>query len=395
MSTAANDEAPLHRFSIRRNSTQLNLGLILLVVAGIMSVVVGNSSLNRIENAVARDIADLVQSEAPEGRPVGEVMDRTGQAMSDAWIWSRSLGVGVVVLAAFLTTVLIVLGMRLITVELWIRRMGAGDLDYKPTIRGRDEVTETARSVEELRQRSIKALQLDLVRKLSEGLKEKNEELEGLVEQLQRSQEQIIMRRKLVELGELTAGVAHEIRNPLNFMKNFSEASEDLVSELEELIAESAGHFRGTGHEEIREITGHLSVNLRRIRKHGGRVERIVGDMVKMGQGGGEPQLVSVNDLLAKQAYIPTVWLTTRRVGVDIEIRIRDNGCGIPDDVIDKIFNPFFTTKPTDKGTGLGLSLSHDIVRQHGGSITPVSKAGEYTEMIITFPAGAEMAAVA
>ena len=464
-------EAPLHRFSIRRNGTKINIGLLLLVALGVMSVVVGGRSFDDVEAAMERDIADLVQSEGVASRPSTDVMDETAQALASGRKWSLGMGIGFVVLAAFLTSVLIILGMRLITIELWIRRMGAGDLDYKPTIRGRDEVTETARSVEELRQRSIKALQLDLVKKLSEGLKEKNAELEQLVEQLQRSQEQIIMRRKLVELGQLTAGVAHEIRNPLNFMKNFSEASEDLLNELEDVIAESIGELQGAGHEEIHEITQHLSVNLRRIRDHGGRVERIVGDMVKMGRGGGELQLVSLNDLLAKQAslayqsalaqhpefrvdfrqefdpgvgrarvvaedmsrvfinvvnnafyamvekmggmtngdgvptgdggdagnsvYIPTVWLKTKRVGDDIEICIRDNGCGIPDNVIDKIFNPFFTTKPTDKGTGLGLSLSHDIVRQHGGSIIPVSKAGEYTEMVITFPADAEVAAVA
>ena len=99
--------------------------------------------------------------------------------------------------------------------------------------------------------------------------------------------------------------------------------------------------------------------------------------------------------MAARIAYVPTVWLKTRRSGDEIEIRIRDNGNGIPGDVIDKVFNPFFTTKPTDKGTGLGLSLSHDIVRQHGGSISPLSEPGEFTEMIIRIPARAEVVAVA
>lgn len=94
-------------------------------------------------------------------------------------------------------------------------------------------------------------------------------------------------------------------------------------------------------------------------------------------------------------AYVPTVWLKTRRRGDEIEIRIRDNGSGIPGDVIDKVFNPFFTTKPTDKGTGLGLSLSHDIVRQRGRSISPLSEPGEFTALIIRIPAGADAVAVA
>ena len=453
------EEPPLPRFSIRRKGTQIHLGLLLLIALGITSVVVGNRSFNDIEAAVSRDVEDLIQSEELAGRPQSELMGRTAGALSSGRMWSRGMGIGFVALAVFLTTVLILLGMRLITVELWIRRMGAGDLDYQPAIRGKDEVTETARSVEELRQRSIKALQLDLVKKLSEGLKEKNEELEQLVGELQQRQEQIIMRRKLVELGELTAGVAHEIRNPLNFVKNFSEASRELLDELEQVLGESTDRLEGDDRREIDELTRHLGVNLTRILEHGNRVERIVRDMVQIGRGGGELQWVTINDLLAKQAslayqsiraqnrefqvdirhefdpdvgrarvvaedmsrvfinvmqnacywtaekmhagnggegaYVPTVWLKTRRSGDEIEIRIRDNGNGIPRDVIDKVFNPFFTTKPTDKGTGLGLSLSHDIVRQHGGSISPLSEPGEFTEMIIKIPAGTEAVAVA
>ena len=458
-SGGAREEPPLPRFSIRRKGTQINLGLLLLIALGITSVVVGNRSFNDIETAVSQDIEGLVQSEGPAGQPAAGLMERTAAALANGRMWSRAMGVGFVALAIFLTTVLILLGMRLITIELWIRRMGAGDLEYKPTIRGKDEVTETARSVEELRQRSIKALQLDLVKKLSDGLKEKNEELEQLVDELRQRQEQIIMRQKLVELGELTAGVAHEIRNPLNFMKNFSEASRELLEELEQVLGESRDRLRGDDRTEIDELTRHLGVNLTRILEHGDRVERIVRDMVQIGRGGGELQWVTMNDLLAKQAslayqsvraqnqefqvdirhefdpdvgrvrvvaedmsrvfinvmqnacywtaekmqaghgsesdYVPTVWLKTRRRGDEIEIRIRDNGNGIARDVIDKVFNPFFTTKPTDKGTGLGLSLSHDIVRQHGGSMSPLSEPGEFTEMIITIPANAEAAAVA
>ncbi len=455
----ANEEPPLPRFSIRRKGTQINLGLLLLIALGITSVVVGTRSFDDIEAAVSQDIEDLVEPEELAGRPVDELMGRTADALSNGRMWSRAMGIGFVALAVFLTTVLILLGMRLITIELWIRRMGAGDLEYRPVIRGKDEVTETARSVEELRQRSIKALQLDLVRKLSEGLKEKNAELEQLVDELQQRQEQIIMRRKLVELGELTAGVAHEIRNPLNFMKNFSEASRELLEELDQVLAESGDRLEGDDREEIDELTRQLGANLTRILEHGDRVERIVRDMVQIGRGGGELQWVTINDLLAKQAslayqsvraqnrefqvdirhefdpevgrvrvvtedmsrvfinvmqnacywtaekmlavdggesaYVPTVWLKTRRRGDEIEICIRDNGNGIPGDVIDKVFNPFFTTKPTDKGTGLGLSLSHDIVRQHGGSISPLSEPGEFTEMIIRIPARGDGVAVA
>ena len=145
----ANEEPPLPRFSIRRKGTQINLGLLLLIALGITSVVVGTRSFDDIETAVSRDIEDLMQSDEIAGRPLDESMGRTADALSDGRMWSRGMGIGFVALAVFLTTVLILLGMRLITIELWIRRMGAGDLDYKPTIRGKDEVTETARSVEE------------------------------------------------------------------------------------------------------------------------------------------------------------------------------------------------------------------------------------------------------
>ena len=107
--------------------------------------------------------------------------------------------------------------------------MGEGNLDYKVDLPGNDEVNEAADALERLRQRSIEALHLDLVRELSDDLQQKNDELQRVLLELQQTQDQIILRQKLVELGELTAGVAHEIRNPLNFMKNFSEASEELV----------------------------------------------------------------------------------------------------------------------------------------------------------------------
>ena len=363
------------------------------------------------------------------------------------------MGIGFVALAVFLTTVLILLGMRLITVELWIRRMGAGDLDYQPAIRGKDEVTETARSIEELRQRSIKALQLDLVQKLSEGLKEKNEELEQLVNELQQRQEQIIMRRKLVELGELTAGVAHEIRNPLNFVKNFSEASGDLVEELKEVLEEEGVELSEEQRGLVEDITGDLISNVERISSHGQRADRIVNDMLQMGRGGQEFRPTDINALLDEHArlayhsargtnqefqldikedfdptvgeldvipqdigrvflnmvsnagyaahekrmsigdgsigigkYMPTLSLHTKREGDMVEIRIGDNGTGMPPDVVEKIFNPFFTTKPTDQGTGLGLAISADIVRRHGGNIRVESEPGEGTEMIIDLP---------
>ena len=294
-------------------------------------------------------------------------------------------------------------------------------------------------------------VRLNLVEKLSQDLQAKNEELEGVLQELRRTQDQIVQRQKLAELGELTAGVAHEIRNPLNFIKNFSEASGELLQELNETVEENANRLSDEARELIEEISADLAANIERILSHGARADRIIRDMLRLGRGSVEFQSVNINDLLTERAmlayrsarsaepdfpldireeldpnagevsvipedmarvflnivgnscyataekrqtlaqsgynsYMPTVWLKTKRNADAVEIRIRDNGDGIPPDVLEKIFNPFFTTKPTDKGTGLGLSLSNDIVREHGGAITALSEPGEYTEMIISIP---------
>ena len=279
-------------------------------------------------------------------------------------------------------------------------------------------------------------------------LVEKNSQLEEVLSELERAQDQIVMQEKLAALGEVTAGVAHEIRNPLNFVKNFSEASEELLEELQEVLEEDE-----LDEEEIEDIVDDLTDNLERIRRHSERANRIVQDMLMMGRGGGEWQIVDLNTMFNEHSmlayhsaravdpdfqllierdldpevgnieaipqdlgrvflnmvgnschatdskrvsiqeaprggepYMPTVWLITKRLGERVQVIIRDNGDGIPQDVIDKIFNPFFTTKPTDKGTGLGLALSSDIVRTHGGTISVESEEGEFAQMTIELP---------
>ncbi len=342
-------------------------------------------------------------------------------------------------------------GMRAVELEIWIRHMGEGNLDYTVDLKGDDEVNEAAKALERLRQRSIEALQLDLVRELSDNLQKKNEELEQVLAELRQTQDRIILRQKLVELGELTAGVAHEIRNPLNFMKNFSEASEDLLTELRSAIDQNVAGLTEGGRRAIVGAVDELTENMLRIRSHGDRADQIVEDMVMIGRGGGEPQSVDINDLLNDRAmiafhsanalnedfeidlrtdfdpgvgelevvpddmgrvflnlvgnacsamddkrrlvatdgdsYVPTLWLTTQRTGAEVIIRVRDNGTGIPPDSMDKIFNPFFTTRPSGTGVGLGLSISSDVVRRHGGSIAAESEPGEFTELTVTLPA--------
>ena len=335
----------------------------------------------------------------------------------------------------------------------WMRRMARGDLEAQVEIGGRDEVADMAAALEVFRQHALEIQRLNLVEQLAQELQGKNEELESVLADLQRAQDQIVMREKLAALGELTAGVAHEIRNPLNFVNNFSEVSAELLQELNEILEEGGETLNEEQRGLIQDISQDLSSNLERIRTHGARANRIVHDMLMMGRGSGEHRPTDINGLVdeysklayhsaratntefqidlqqdfdpdvgeldvipqdlgrvflnmvsnschathekriagveagnGSEVYFPTVWLTTRRKEEQIEVRIRDNGSGIPDDVIDKIFNPFFTTKPTDQGTGLGLAISSDIIRQHGGAIRATSEPGEYTEMIIDLP---------
>ena len=331
-----------------------------------------------------------------------------------------------------------------------MRHMAEGDLETKVEMPGRDEVADMAAALEIFRHNSLEAQRLNLVEKLAADLEEKNATLEKVLEDLQLAQDQIVMREKLAALGELTAGVAHEIQNPLNFVKNFAEVSEELLEELQEVLEEEGLQINDEQRDLMNEIKGDLTDNLGRIRHHGDRANRIVRDMLQMGRGSGEARATDINDLLEEHArlafhsaratnadfqldikeeldeevgeldvvpqdlarvflnmvsnacyatnekrnapetasdYVPTLWISTRRTPDQVEVRIRDNGNGIPPDVVDKIFNPFFTTKPTDQGTGLGLALSNDIVREHGGAIKVHSEPGEFTEMAIELPA--------
>ncbi len=335
----------------------------------------------------------------------------------------------------------------------WMRRMAGGDIETSVELGGRDEVADMAAALEVFRRHALEVQRLNLVEQLADELQGKNAELESTLEQLNKAQDQIVMREKLAGLGELTAGVAHEIRNPLNFINNFSEVSGELLDELKETLEEEGVELTEEQQSIFDEVTDDLTSNLERIRTHGLRANRIVENMLRMGRGSGEWQVTEINALLDEHArlayhsaratdsdfqldiqqeldpnageldvipqdlgrvflnlvtnacyatnerrqatpgaemaggpYSPTVWLATRRFEDHLEVRVKDNGTGMPPDVAEKIFNPFFTTKPTDQGTGLGLSLSNDIVRRHGGSIRVDSVEGEYTEMIVELP---------
>ena len=344
------------------------------------------------------------------------------------------------------------LGTRIKKLEFWIRRMGAGDLEYTVPPKGHDEITQIAYDLEVLRERSIRSQELDLVHQLSEQIKDKNEALEQILVELHNTQDQVVSRQKLAEIGELAAGIAHEVRNPLNIITNYSSTSTILMQELVETLEDT-----DTDQTEkaalVKEITDDLTQNMSRIEYNCDRASRITQDVTNMSRNAPSPERpIELNKMLhdyailAYQAnraqdqsfnikidedlaadvgeitcvpeelsrvfiniasnacyathekrrnpdtpddYSPNMKLTTRRRGKNIIVTIRDNGTGIPDHVREKVFNPFFTTKPTNEGTGLGLSLSHEIVRHHGGNITVETEPGQYTELRIELPARA------
>jgi GAF domain-containing protein len=286
--------------------------------------------------------------------------------------------------------------------------------------------------------------------RLFDEVQARTRELAASLDDLRKAQDRLIQSEKLASLGQLTAGIAHEIKNPLNFINNFSALSRELMDELREVLDKSPNER--ADHAEADELIGMIDANLDKVVAHGKRADSIVKNMLLHSrEGSGERGPVNVNAMVEealnlayhgaraekrgfnvtiekaldpaageavlyhqemtrvllnlisngfyattkrKEAqtdagYEPTIFAATRNLGHAVEIVIRDNGTGIPDDVKAKMFNPFFTTKPAGEGTGLGLSLSHDIVvKQHGGTVEVATEPGAYTAFTITLPRG-------
>ena len=280
-----------------------------------------------------------------------------------------------------------------------------------------------------------------LLRKEKDITEQQRDQTNKALQELKATQSQLIHRERMASLGELTAGIAHEIQNPLNFVNNFSEVNKELLLEMKEEI--DKGNIN-----EVKAIANNLIDNQEKINHHGKRADSIVKGMMQHARiGGGQKELTDINTLASeylklsyhairakdksfnvamvtdfdesiqkinitpqdvgrlllniynnafysvaeksreqKQGYEPTVTVTTKRLNKNVEVRIKDNGMGIPQKIINKIFEPFFTTKPTGAGTGLGLSLSYDIIKAHGGTIEIETKEGEFAEFIIQLP---------
>jgi PAS domain S-box-containing protein len=268
--------------------------------------------------------------------------------------------------------------------------------------------------------------------------------------ELKAAQARLVQAEKMASLGQLTAGIAHEIKNPLNFVNNFADLSVELLDELKETVAPALAAIDDDRRAGLDEVVRMLTANLEKITEHGRRADGIVKSMLEHSRGAtGERREVDVNGLVEEAlnlayhgahaqdqdfnitlhrefghdvgsiemvpqdvmrvflnlfgngfyatdkrrkeahdpAFKPSLKVTTRDLGEAVEIRVRDNGTGIAPELRDKLFQPFFTTKPTGEGTGLGLSISYDIItQQHGGTIEVDSKVGEFTEFTIRLP---------
>jgi two-component system NtrC family sensor kinase len=283
--------------------------------------------------------------------------------------------------------------------------------------------------------------------RLVNELRQRTDDLTRSLENLRAVQNRLVQTEKLASLGQLTAGIAHEIKNPLNFVNNFSALSAELIEEMKSVLSKIS--MDENRREELSDITQLLKTNLEKVVQHGKRADSIVKNMLQHSrEGAGEHRPADINAIVdeslnlayhsarAEKAgfsivlqrdldpsvgmadvypqeitrvllnlisngfyattkrkvevgdgFEPMLSATTKNLGDKVEIRIRDNGTGIPEEVKEKIFNPFFTTKPSGEGTGLGLSMSHDIiVKQHGGSIGVETQPGLFTEFKIVLP---------
>jgi signal transduction histidine kinase len=322
--------------------------------------------------------------------------------------------------------------------------LNAGNTAVQIPAAGPDEIGAMARTLAAFR---------DTMRELRQALEEqrrREQELRAAHEELKAAQAKLIHAEKMASLGQLTAGIAHEIKNPLNFVNNFATLSIELLGELKQTAAPGFAVLDREKRAEADETVELLTSNLDKIAEHGRRADGIVKSMLLHSRGGsGERQSIDINSLIeealtlayhgaraqdpnfnvtlerefdgsaapielvpqdvtrvllnlfgngfyaaskrrersAETGFRPTLKVTTRELGDAVEIAVRDNGIGIAPEFRDKLFQPFFTTKPTGQGTGLGLSISYDIVtQQHGGTIEVDSEVGEFTQFTIRLP---------
>ncbi len=383
--------------------------------------------------------------------------------MLNQLLWWVLIGLAIAVIGAFIFSQQI--SKPILRMSKAAEEISSGQFDVRVNYTAKDEIGVLGQSLENMGQslkenfekienqknelaEYSKGLEIKVDQRTAE-LKEKNIALEATLQKLKATQEQLIVNEKLASLGSLTSGIAHEIKNPLNFINNFAILSSELVEELDAELAKPVVTIAPEERDSIADILGSLKGNLTKISDHGKRADRIVHSMLQHSRGNvGELQETDLNTFIeecvtftwdsmrakdptfgvtiqrdfaattgkvqlnpssmsqvilniinnavyamkakkntAGGGYQPELRITTRDLGNQAEVRIRDNGPGIPKKHLEKIFEPFFTTKPTGEGTGLGLSLSHDIiVGMHKGELQVETADGEFTEFIILLP---------
>jgi signal transduction histidine kinase len=328
-----------------------------------------------------------------------------------------------------------------------------GDLDSDIPPAGQDEIGAMTRTLTMLRDSLIDRERLERERERDAAeIRAARDAAETALGELKAAQANLIQSEKMASLGQLTAGIAHEIKNPLNFVNNFASLSVELLDELKATAKDAIAALDAEKRGDINETIGLLTSNLEKIAEHGTRADNIVKSMLEHSRGAsGERRAVDLNALVeealnlayhgaraqyqkinftlerdfasaiapvdlvpqdvtrvflnlfgngfyaatkrrmttADPGFQPLLKVTTRDLGDAVEIAVRDNGIGITAEIKDKLFQPFFTTKPTGEGTGLGLSISYDVVtQQHGGTIIVDSHPDQFTEFTVRFPRG-------
>ena len=393
------------------------------------SAALNGSVSSLLEGARAESSASLESSvrSFDEGRLLLAVISIASVAAATlaAWLW---VGNGLV--------------RRLSRLSERMRGMAAGDIETPIPEVSRDEVGELAGTLEVWRQQALEVQRLNLVERLYGELREANAELE-------RMQERLVAQGKLAALGELVSGVAHEISNPLNFVKNFTEGSLESYKELTEVLNDYRSQMKDDDVALLDEISEDLTDSLQRVHSNGTRAYAIVERMSGLGVVGGELVPTNLNNVLQTavqtgcdtfranwedfeiqpvfdldnsvdriplvahdfseavvnlvtnacyamrqrretegDGFEPVLTVSTRLVEGEVAIRVRDNGTGIADDVVERIFDPFFSTREGIMGAGLGLPIAADVARRAGGDLSVDAVYGEYAEFTLTLPAG-------
>jgi signal transduction histidine kinase len=406
--------------------------------------VIGNSLLAqaRQHSVVADQLLGSIVTDL-----TGEALAAREQAVREASAATRlsrivvSAAVLVGALLTFLLLRAIVVPLRRLVVAM--AGLNTGNVNVEIPAAGPDEIGAVARTLARFRDTLVEQ-------------NRRERELRAAHEELKATQASLIHAEKMAALGQLTAGIAHEIKNPLNFVNNFASLSVELLDELKQTARPAIAALGEAKRAEVDDVVDMLTGNLEKIAEHGKRADGIVKSMLAHSRtGSGDRQTVDLNALIeealnlayhgaraqdpdfnitlerevdraiapielvpqdisrvllnlfgngfyaadkhrheaADPAFRPVLKVITRDLGNEVEIRVRDNGTGIPPEFRDKLFQPFFTTKPTGEGTGLGLSISYDIVTQeHGGTITVDSTIGEFTEFTIRLPRSRQVA---